>query len=305
MNDTKKIETIVVGTDFSDDARVALDWASDVARERGARIVLTHAATIAASMAMAPEFVPMDDSWYRAIEEGAREELERWAGTVRAKNVAVETVLGFEPAVASILEVAAGDHADLLVVGTRGLTGLKRFFLGSVAGRLVRRAPCPVVTVHGGAEVRRPVRTVLLPTDLSEGAARAAEAALQVLGDGVNRHVVLLHVYRYPVMFSAAPALVLTQQIADFVRDARARITAQADRLRERGMATEVIVEEGIPSERILAYAEELKVDLIAMGTHGHSGLDRLFLGSTAERVLTAAPCPVLTVHTNSPAGRS
>jgi nucleotide-binding universal stress UspA family protein len=300
MSETKKLDTIVVGTDFSEDARAAFRWAIEIAHERGARIVLTHAVAIA--MPVAPEVLPMDDRWYRALEESARAELDSWAQLARSKDVPVEIVLGFEPAATSVLELAKNRRADLLVVGTRGLTGLRRLVLGSVATRIVRRASCPVVTIHAGTAPPRPVRTILLPTDLSDDAARAAEAAVRVFGGAADRRVVLLHAYRYPVVFSNAPAFALTREISAFVHDTRAQLAKLAERFRERGVAAEVVVEEGIPSQCILKHAEEMKVDLIAIGTHGRSGIDRLFLGSTAERVLPEAPCPVLTVHGLEPA---
>lgn len=299
-SDAKEIRTVVVATDFSEDARAALEWAIDVARERGARIVLTHA--VALSSPVAPEFVAGDDHWYRALKTSALSELDTWANHVRAQHVAVEADLTYEPAASSVVEVAAKHGADLIVIGTRGLTGLRRIFLGSVAARIVRFATCPVVTIHAGQARRGPVETILLPTDLSDDAARAADAAARVLGDAPQRRVILLHVYRYPVVFPTAPAFVLAREIAALVRDAKAQLTKQADRFRERGSAVEVVVEEGVPAESILQHAARHGADLIAMGTHGRSGFDRLFLGSTAERVLPQAPCPVLTVHGPEPA---
>lgn len=295
MTDAKKIQTIVVATDFSEDARAALDWAIAVARDHGARIVLTHAAALAA--AAAPDVVPVDDRWYRALEESAREELENWARPVRSQNVAVETLLIYEPAAASIVEVAENHHADLLVVGTRGLTGLTRLFLGSVASRIVRRATCPVVTIHAGPARHWPVRTLLLATDLSGPAACAVATAADLLGEGADPRVVLLHAYRLPIAFSAKPALALRREMEQYVAKTRAQLDAFAERFRKLGVAVETVVEEGVPSQRISHHAERLNVDLIAMGTHGRSGVDRLFLGSTAERLLPVAPCPVLTVH--------
>lgn len=301
MTDAKKVQTIVVATDFSEDARAALDWALDVARDHGARIVLTYAAALAA--AAAPDVVPVDDRWYRALEESAREELATWARSVRSQNVAVETLLTYEPAAASIVQVAESHHADLLVVGTRGLTGLTRLFLGSVAGRIVRRATCPVVTIHATSARHWPVRTLLLPTDLSAAAARAATAAADLLGDGADRRVVVLHAYRLPIGFSARPALTLRREMEQYVAETRAKLDVVAERFRKIGAAVEIVVEEGVPWQRISDHAERLNVDLIAMATHGRSGVDRLLLGSTAERVLPVASCPVLTVH--PPAART
>lgn len=299
MTDAKKIQTIVVATDFSEDARAALDWAVDVARDHGARIVLTHAAALAA--AAPPDVVPADDRWYRALEESARQELDGWARTVRSQRISVETLLTYEPAAPSIVEVAERSRADLLVAGTRGLTGLKRLILGSVSKRVLRRATCPVVTVHAASARHWPVRTLLLPTDLSAAAACAATAAECVLGDGPDRRVVVLHVFRLPIGWSAKPALALRREMEQYVAEMRAKLDAFAERFRQLGVAVEILVEEGVPSQRISHYAERLNVDLIAMGAHGRSGVDRLILGSTAERVLPVASCPVLTVHAPEP----
>lgn len=296
MASAKPLKTIVVATDFSADAGAALDWATAAAHERGARIVLVHA--VAVAMPAAPEFVPLEEGYYEALRASAEHELARLAESVRGRGVAVDVELAVEPAVSSIVAAAARHHADVIVAGTRGLTGLKRLVLGSNAARLVRSATCPVVTVHGDDAARfRAVRTILVPTDLSDDALHAAEAAAQVLGDGPDRRIVLLHVYRFPMVLTSAPAFALTREIADFVRRTREELEGIAARFREQGIAVEVQIEEGLPSHSILEQAKKVDADMIAMGTHGRSGLDRLFLGSTAERVLPAAPCPVLTVH--------
>jgi len=78
---------------------------------------------------------------------------------------------------------------------------------------------------------------------------------------------------------------------------ARRSIEELAGTVRATGIHVETITCEGEPPECISDYARSLKVDAIAMGTHGRSGFDRVVLGSTAERVVTSAPCPVLTVR--------
>ncbi|MBM4267753.1 MAG: universal stress protein [Deltaproteobacteria bacterium] len=291
------VKTILVATDFSEDAGAALDWAAAVARESGAKIILTHAAMV--TTPVAPEFVPLDGSFYTQLYDIARSRLEELAVKVREDGLTVETELSVEPAVSSVLSVAQKRGADVIVAGTRGLTGWKRVVLGSVAARIVREARCPVVTVHAAdAKKHRPVRTILIATDFSEDAALAASAASRLVGEGgPDRRLVLLHVYHYPVIFTQSAPPVLAAKIEEVIHSARREIAALAARFERQGVHVETRIDEGTPARVILDHAEQLGADLIAMGTHGRSGLDRLFLGSTASKVLSAAPCPVLTVR--------
>ncbi|MEW6268721.1 MAG: universal stress protein [Thermodesulfobacteriota bacterium] len=296
MSDARNVETILVPTDFSPDAAAALDWARALAAERGARIVLAHAVMV--TTPPAPEYLPIEERFWSALGDEARKQLDALAASLRAQGLAVETELTIEPVVAHVLEVAARQRADVIVAGTRGLTRWKRVVLGSVAARLVRTAGCPVVTVRADEQrAPRPVRTILVPTDFSDDAARAAGAAATLLGTSPGRRLVLLHAYRYPAVFGSAPAIVLAHAIERLVADTERAVEEIAARLRGQGTVVESRAVEGPPWQVILEHAQEVDADLIAMGTHGRSGLDRLLLGSTAERVLSAAPCPVLTVH--------
>lgn len=290
------LRTIVVATDFSPDAEAAVAWARELALEHGARLVLVHAVVV--TTPVAPEYVPLAEEVYAEARAKAGEKLEAVAGLLRGAGLVVETELVSEPIAGGVLAAAKAHGADLLVAGTRGLTAWKRVVFGSVAARLVREATCPVLTTHADDPGRhRPVRTVLVPTDFSEDATRAADAAARVLGEAPDRRLVLLHVYRYPVVFGIAPQPVLATGMEGVVESAREEMARLAERLGARGLRVETRIAEGHPATRILEHAAEVGADVIAMGTHGRSGLDRLLLGSTAERVVSAAPCPVLTVR--------
>jgi nucleotide-binding universal stress UspA family protein len=303
MKATDGLETILVATDFSPDATAAVDWARTLATQSGARIVLAHAVMV--TTPAAPEFLPIEEQYWSALREEARKKLESEAASLRATGATVATELTVEPVVGNVLDVAAKHRADVIVAGTRGTTGWRRLVLGSVAARLVRCADRPVVTVRADHPRERPVRTILVPTDFSDDAARAAEAAAKLLGDRSDRKLVLLHAYRYPPVFGSAPALVLTRAIEEMVERTKLAVDALAARFRGEAAVIETRVDEGPPWKVILDHAEQLGADLIAMGTPGRSGLDRLLLGSTAERVLSAAPCPVLTVRATEAARTS
>lgn len=144
-----KIETILVPTDFSDDAQQALTTAKEWARRFGARIVLLHAYRVDVPMstpALGGGFV-LPDRFYDDLRTHATKQVEGLASETSRDGIEATGVALEERPVVAILDEARKRSADLIVMGTRGLTGLKHIALGSVAERVVREAPCPVLTV--------------------------------------------------------------------------------------------------------------------------------------------------------------
>lgn len=143
-----KVDTILVPTDFSDDAAKATDAARDLAKLFGAKIVVLHAYHVDV-----PVVSPMSGGY--ALPSGFYEELRAHATgrvdalvkQIAAEGIDVSGVAVCEPAALAIADQAGKLPADLIVMGTRGHTGLKHVVLGSVAERVVRTAPCPVLTV--------------------------------------------------------------------------------------------------------------------------------------------------------------
>jgi nucleotide-binding universal stress UspA family protein len=287
----------VVATDFSEDAACARAWATEIARKHGSTILLVHAC--AAQAVPAPEFVPLPPQYYEEVHGDAKRRLEEEAAHVRAAGVDAESELVLSFPTPGVLDVAARCEARLIVAGTRGRTGWKRVLLGSTAGRLVREATCPVLTVHRhDTSQPRSIRTILVPTDFSEDAARAADAAARWLCESGDGHrLVLLHAYRVPAEAMHLPGTVLMEAIRKGCDAACLALEKLAAELRRPGLTIDTMAHEGYPPDVILEQAVGVGADLIAMGTHGRSGLGRALLGSTAERVIATAPCPVLTVR--------
>ena len=137
--------TIVVGNDFSESGREALSAAAEWARLFGARLHLVHALQIPMPL-IAPYEVAIPEGIIEGARREAQSQLEQAAKTVG--GVAVTTELASTPAHAALVDAAARLPAELIVTGSRGLTGLKHALLGSVAERTVRYAPCSVLTVR-------------------------------------------------------------------------------------------------------------------------------------------------------------
>jgi nucleotide-binding universal stress UspA family protein len=300
MTQRQKIEVILVATDFSESAEGAIDWAAEVARPHGAKLVLTHALAPPAPDVAAPEAIPFPADVYAEDRQRCEQELAERAERIRAGGTTVDTMLIEGPAPRALLEAVQKCDADLIVAGTRGQTGLKRVFLGSTAARLVRQATVPVLTVHPEHVRRhRPIRTVLVPTDYSDDAELALKEAVRILTPvSASARVVLLHVFRLQpeVVYPWTPPP-LVYRSTELARETLERLEETAKPIRKLGFDVEIVAQEGYPPEVIDEEAKRFDADLIAMGTHGRSGLRRVVFGSVAERVLPAAPCPVLTVH--------
>ena len=288
---------MLVATDFSPTAKAGVDWAIEIAREHGARIRLVHGLLLANRMT---DYVPAPPDFTEALQSAAAARLGEVCDRVRNAGVEVSSDLRLGLPSQAILEAAKEDQSDLLVIGTRGLTGVSHLLLGSTAARVVQHASCPVLSVHpGDHEQHRRIRTVLVPTDFSRDAELATVAATRMLGHDVEgARVVLLNAYHLPFEYTAYGTIPTS---VDYTRDvegaAQEKLTEIAADLSERGLAVETKAIEGYPPEVIVDEAERSGADLIAMGTHGRTGLAHLFLGSTAERVVQNADCPVLTLR--------
>lgn len=294
------IETVVAATDFSEPAEVGLAWAAQAARTHGARLLVVHA--VAPPMPVA-DFAAPPLTIDEELRDAAEKRLHALLEAEPLAGLGAEAVLRDGPPAQAVLDVADERGADLVVVGTRGLTGFRHMLLGSTAERIVQRAKMPVLSVHpGDPQPTHPPRTILVPTDFSEDAGAALASARECLAlAGAGTRVILLHVYHVPAEYrSYGPSSTFVKLSEDLSRRFCERLDELAGPLREPQEADhEVEVEcvQGIPAEVIVRRAEELGADLIAMGTHGRSGMAHLLLGSTAERVVQHAKCPVLTVR--------
>lgn len=146
------IRRILHASDFSPASRPALKLARELARAFKAELLLFHAVDITVPMGTGEGYVPakvLEDMW-AGTREKAEHDMTRLAQRARTAGVRVATVIGEGPAAAAIVETARRRRAGLIVIGTHGRTGVKRFLLGSVAERVVRTSAQPVLTVAGG-----------------------------------------------------------------------------------------------------------------------------------------------------------
>lgn len=289
-----RLDTILVARDFSLCSNAALSYALDLAHRTGAHLhtlyveVLhgdPHAAAIVPNAQLLARlrdldgvhvpFDPHDVPMTHAVE----------------RNVS---------AAPAILDYAKEHGADLVVTGTHGWRGLRHFLLGSVAEEVVRRAPCPVLTVHAGPDVAGhlgAVHSILVPIDFSDHS-RVALVHAKEFAALLGAKLHLLHVVEdqpYPIVYGPAvrPLLELMPDLALRMRD---KLIAWFDETPGPDVAATFEATVGLPEEAITEYAKGYGAGLIVMATHGLTGLKHFFLGSVAERVVQRAPCPVFTM---------
>jgi nucleotide-binding universal stress UspA family protein len=143
------------------------------------------------------------------------------------------------------------------------------------------------------------LRRILVPTDFSKSSENALTYAL-ALAEKFGAEVHLLHVVQDLALFipeAVLPAPPLVPPVEQFAAAAREALEHAIRGRQQAGITIHPEVAEGVPYEEVLRFAKQRDVDLIVMGTHGHTGLAHVFLGSIAEKVVRRAPCPVLTVR--------
>jgi nucleotide-binding universal stress UspA family protein len=227
----------------------------------------------------------------------AEEELRAWLAP-RRPGVKTDVVVDQGHAAAIILEHATSRQADLIVMGTHGLSGFEHFVLGSVTEKVLRKASCPVMTVppasHTSAKL--PYTRVLCPVDFSDSSLAALRFALSIAKEA-DANLTILHVFDWP------PEDELLTQRFD-VSEYR-RLVEEEARGRLEALVTEDVrvwckpftkVTYGKPSREILHVAESEGADLIVIGVRGRNPLDLTVFGSTTNQVVRRASCPVLTL---------
>ena len=145
-----EIRCILVPLDFSDAASSILEWATHLAEQHGSRVVLFHAYHLPVEFQQLEGAYLPPDFWANVKAE-ASESLERYAEQLRARGIETTAVVAEGYAATAIVDEIGNQNADVVVIGTHGLSGLKHLLLGSIAERVVQKAPCPVLTVKTSA----------------------------------------------------------------------------------------------------------------------------------------------------------
>jgi nucleotide-binding universal stress UspA family protein len=281
------ISNILLATDFSDVSKAALGYACNLARLYGGKIFVTHVVPHEAYMAVPLEPIPVDLDLFWNRE---KQNMAAFVATKSLEEIPHEDILQRGELWDVISEVIEKHNIDLVVVGTHGRQGLKKVFLGSVAEKIYRQARCPVLTVRPEIAAARgaawQLKRILFATDFSDTSLHALPYALS-LAEENQATLILLHV-----------APLVPYQYKDSIRETTCK--------RLEGLMPDqpwcnpdFVVCFDFPAQGILQIAGDRDTDLIVLGVNRRAavGLTSHLPWSTASDVVSAAPCPVLTVR--------
>ena len=309
-------QKLLVPLDGSELGEAALPLAVNLARARSLDLVL-------AQIVPWPSYVMTDNlggyvapDVYDQIISGEQDAANDYLATISQRLVgeglSIETVVRQGTAVENLLDLADELGVFAIAMATHGRGGMQRLVFGSVAEQLIQQSTVPtlLVRVKDGVAVAPPphgLRRLLVPLDGSGLAERALDAALELAAP--DSELLLLRVV--PPVMEVRPYVdvVTTTPDADAIdhllADAQTYLDSIAAPLTAAGRAVSTLVEAGNPSEAILQISHAQDFDLVVMATHGHTGANRMLLGSVADRVVRHAELPIFLVSARALAARA
>jgi len=297
-----KLGTILVATDFSDSAKLAVSQAGDIAKRVGARLILLRVdSRLPAAHGRQGEGSDGDSA--EPVDERSAQhmaQLEQLGAPYIQSGLRVEYEVRGGHADEEIVAVADELGADLVVTGTRGRTGLKRFLLGSVAEKVVRLASTNVMVARRCPSEVGTFQRIMVPTDFSPASEKALRLAFMLAPEGAS--IDLFHAWQFP----PGTHIVGSPDDADSPLSAlRREILKTAQKNADKWIAK--YASNGVPLRFVHGYGPAAGViqdqvvlqqyDLVAMGTHGYRGFRRFVLGSVAEAIVRYSPCSVMIAH--------
>ncbi len=269
---TAGLEKLLLSTDGSEFSEGAIREAINLAKTCSSRLFAVSVVEVN------PEFEALAPQLVEKVEKETRQHLESVKSMAAGEGVECEIIAhqGEEP-YKYIVEEAAKNRVDMIIMGRRGRSGLKRLMLGSVAAKVIGHAPCNVLIAPRAARVV--CKNILIATD---GSRYSDAASMQSIGIAKRLGSSLFAV-------SVAHSDAELQETRDNVN----RVKELAGR---EGIKVETLTPTGRPYEAIVDAARQMNADLIVVGSHGRTGIERLLMGSVTERVIGHADCAVLVV---------
>ncbi len=283
-------ENIVIGFDNTEYSKAAVIEVSNWVKMHGGKFLLVHA-------------VYFDEEEFGHAPEQLAKRLEFGKNVCYQTKEMVVSEFGIEADVLVcegeppdiVTNIAREKKADLIAMGTYGRRGLKRLFMGSVTSSVIVHSPCDVLVVKKPCtECTGVYSSILLAFDGSDHSKTALKKACQLSKVGGGDITVLYVIPRYEEMLGFFRTDAIKKSLmreADNVVDAAKKIAS------DEGVQIKTEIQEGTAAEQIAKAADRLKSNLIVIGTYGWTGVNKAIMGSTTERVIMHASCPILAVR--------
>jgi len=293
-------QRILCATDLSNFSNSAVMQAIWMAKTFDATLYICHIIDLPMVTMHGAAYVYQEDQ----IEEMKSGAMDQIAGLAGDSDLIWESIVETGPVSSTLCRLAVEKQVDLTIVATRGRTGLKRLFLGSVTERLLRTIDSPLLVVTPpekpegieGFSPKYGFENILVGCDFSKDSGRAVQFGFSLAQEFQATihmvHVIEPFVYRDTMM--RAPAKV--EELNELTTGSRQRIEDMVPEGADAWCTVRIACETGKPFQALIAYAEANGIDLIVLGVRGHSLVETLMLGSTTDRVIRSVACPVLSV---------
>lgn len=281
------IKKILWATDFSDEAQEALVYAHYFAQAFNAKITALH---------VVPDFSPalldtaavVKGELVKRVEFIKTETKKRLEKIKKSKDISFKILIKEGTVSKKIIEAAEEEKSDLIVMGKKGLSALEKLFIGSAATQVLHNSPVPILlTKKSHRKIN--IKKILVPTDFSaqEEIERdlAWKLAKEFDSDLTFLHVLELHDYEFPPR-------VLDDLFDAVIKKMRSRKKKEKEDIKVKEDVTRAVN----AALGIVDYAETHKQDLICISTCAHSKLERFFLGSTTEKVISYSHIPIFAI---------
>ncbi|MBF0343916.1 MAG: universal stress protein [Nitrospirae bacterium] len=272
MNLMGDLKSILLATDGSEYSRGAIKEAINFAR--ACKTVLT----VLRVLEYNPEFETEGSSYVEKMEQTARKHFDDIREMASEDNVECDIVVRRSiQAYESVVEEAVKQRADVIVMGRRGNTGLKKLVLGSQTAKTIAYAPCKILVVPKDTEIKG--ENIMLATDGSKYSDAAEQEAINMAS-------------RCPFVKNFLAVSVVSSK--DKIPEAQKHLDAVKANADKRGVKVETLPLVGDPYKAIVNASMESGTDITIMGSHGRTGIERLLMGSVAERVVALSQGSVL-----------
>ncbi|MBS1237926.1 MAG: hypothetical protein H6R37_1170 [Deltaproteobacteria bacterium] len=297
------LKRILCATDFSDFSNHAIPYGIALAREFKAKLYVSHVIDLSSAAIYGEAVFALEEQQSR-MTSYAHKEMTRLMGQ---ESMDWEPLITVGNPANEIARLAADKQVDLAIAASHGRSGLKRLILGSVTERLMRTLPCPLWVVRSPergfvtpANQDIQLKKILVGCDFSPDSSLALEYGLS-LAQEFQADLHLAHVVeppRYDDLVKPSEAReTFRQKVRQTVQDKLAAMVPEEART-WCNPVTALLA--GQPHEELIKYAVVNDIDLVVLGVRGHSLVETFFVGSTTDRVLRRAPCPVLSVQPKS-----
>lgn len=278
------MKKILIPTDFSDEASMALDLGKEIAKKHNLAVRLVHVYEYPMSTAYTALDVggpdPMESEYVRESMDRNKSLLEESASLLRDAGVQVEEELKVGNPFVNLSQELDESGFELVIMGSKGSSGVEELLIGSNTEKVVRHSKCPVITVKRPTQIAD-IESIVFASDFNTVDNNLIQhlKQLQAFFDAK------LHFVRINTLNNFQPDQFAKKRMNQWLKD-------QMFENYDSRVYNDVGEEEGI-----IHYAEEIGADMLALGTHGRTGLAHLFSGSIAEDLVNHARRPIWTYH--------